>query len=55
MLDDRSELARFVHDEHGIIGVFRVGGEPVRFIDRLAAFDEAVKRKKLARPNFRRG
>jgi hypothetical protein len=39
------EFARFVRDEHGIIGVFVGAGEPHRFTKRHDAFDAAVKRR----------
>ena len=39
------EFARFVRDEHGIIGVFAGAGEPHRFTNRHDAFDAAVKRR----------
>jgi hypothetical protein len=39
------EFARFVRDEHGIIGVFAGAGKPQRFTNRHDAFDAAVKRR----------
>jgi hypothetical protein len=43
MIQDDTELARFVRDEHGIIEVCAGAGVPQRFANRHDAFDAAVK------------
>ena len=45
---DSKEWCRFSRDEHGLIGVWG-SGEPQRYITARAAFDDAVKRRKILR------